>query len=268
MASNEFLYYESAEIVCQPETGPGLAQAEGLHEHRPATGEVNVGADERLVTGLAGGALALYGLTRGSLRGFALALIGGGLAYRAYTGHCPMYQRLGLNRSQASSNRAGVQARAGDRVVRSILINREPEELFRFWRNLENIPQVMDHVLSVEVIDEKRSHWTAKGPLNTTLSWDAEIINERPGELVAWQSINSNEVATAGAVHFEPAPAGGTLLTVSLKYDPPGGKAMATIARFLRQGLEARLDEDLRHFKQMMEAGERPVSQPQPMGGR
>lgn len=264
MASDEFIYYESAEVTCEPIGEQNLAPS--MYAHRPMAGEVNVGMDERLATGLGGGALALFGLTRGSLRGLALALVGGGLAYRAFTGHCPMYQRLGIRRDQAGSNRAGVQAQAGDRVVRAILINREPAELFRFWRNLENIPQVMDHVLEVEAIDEKRSHWKAKGPLNTTLGWDAEIINERPDELIAWQSINSNEVATAGSVHFEPAAGGGTLLTVSLKYHPPGGKAVTTIARFLRQGLEARLEDDLRQFKQMMETGERPVSQPQASG--
>ena len=257
MASNEFIYYESAEITCEPGLEGASSQPLGMHQHRPASGEVNVGADERLVTGLAGGAMALFGLTRGTLKGFGLALIGGGLAYRAFTGHCPMYHQFGLNRSQAGANRAGVKAQAGDRVVRSILINRDPEELFRFWRKLENIPNVMDHVLTVEVIDEKRSHWKAKGPLNTTLSWDAEIINERPNELIAWESINDAEVATAGSVHFEPAPAGGTMLTVSLKYYTPGGKATTTIARFLHQGLEARLEEDLRQFKQMIESGER-----------
>lgn len=266
MASDEFIYYESAEMTCEPIGEQNLSPSMYGAGHRPASAEVNVGMDERLATGLAGGALTLFGLTRGSLKGFALALIGGGLAYRAFSGHCPMYERLGLRRDQAGSNRAGVQARAGDRVVRAILINRDAEELFSFWRKLENIPQVMDHVLEVQVIDEKRSHWKAKGPLNTTLSWDAEIINETPNELIAWQSINSNEVATAGSVHFEPSPTGGTLLTVSLKYDPPGGKAVTSIARFLRQGLEARIEEDLRQFKQTMEAGERPVSHPQASG--
>ena len=266
MAADEFIYYESTEIACEPVGEQNLAPSMYATGYAPASEEVNIGMDERLATGLAGGALALFGLTRGSLKGFALALIGGGLAYRAFSGHCPMYQALGWRRDQAGSNRAGVQARAGERVVRSILINKQPEELFRFWRKLENIPQVMDHVLEVQAIDEKRSHWKAKGPLNTTLSWDAEIINERPNEMIAWQSINSNEVATAGSVHFEPAPTGGTLLTVSLKYDPPGGRAVTTIARFLRQGLEARLEDDLRHFKQVMETGERPVPRPQATG--
>jgi uncharacterized membrane protein len=266
MSSGEFVYSESAEITCEPIGEPNLAPSMYAAGYRPAAGEVNVSMDERLATGLAGGALALFGLTRGSLKGVALALLGGGLAYRALSGHCPMYQALGWRRDQAGSNRAGVKARAGERVVRSIIINKEPEDLFRFWRNLANIPQVMDHVLEVQVVDGKRSHWKAKGPLNTTLSWDAEIINERPDELIAWQSINSNEVATAGSVHFEPATEGGTLLTVSLKYDPPGGKAVTTLARFLRQGLEARLEEDLHHFKQMMESGARPVPRPQATG--
>jgi uncharacterized membrane protein len=125
----------------------------------------------------------------------------------------------------------------------------------------------MNHLESVRVCDEKRSHWVAKGPLGVRVEWDAEIITERPNELIGWRSLPGSEVDTAGSVHFTPAPGGrGTEVRVVLKYDPPGGKVGATLAKLFGRSGSQEIQEDLRHFKEIMEAGEVPTTQGQPSG--
>ena len=106
----------------------------------------------------------------------------------------------------------------------SIVLNRPRREVYRFWRNLENLPRFMDHLEAVTVLDEKRSHWTAKGPAGSRVEWDADIHNEIPNELIAWRSLAGSEVDNAGSVHFCPGErryrgTGGTAVR------PPGGQA-------------------------------------------
>ncbi|MGH7128818.1 MAG: SRPBCC family protein, partial [Planctomycetaceae bacterium] len=222
---------------------------------------------ERWVSLLAGGGLALAGLTRGGLGGLALAAIGGGLLYRGWTGHCTCYEQLGINTAIEHNPSIGVKSKHGRRVIQSVQINRNATDLYDFWRNLENLPRVMSHVISVEPREAGRSHWVARGPASTQWEWDAEVHNDRPGELIAWRSLPGSEVATAGSVRFEDAGDGwGTSLTVEIMYDPPGGKMAANVADRFGFGLEQELAEDLRKFKQFMEAGEIATTESQSTG--
>ena len=228
--------------------------------HAPAHRSTNVGESERWYSMLGGGALALIGLNRGSLSGMALAAIGAGFVYRGITGHCNLYEQLGINTAVPHAPARGVRAQHGFKVEQTIHVNRSPEDLYQFWSNLENLPNVMRHVRSVRVLDDTRSHWVAEGPFDKTVEWDAEIINRRENELIAWRSVPGGDVDTAGSVHFNRDVGGnGTNLVVSMKYDPPGGKAGAILAGLLGRGLEQELNEDLQRFKQTMEAGEIPT---------
>jgi uncharacterized membrane protein len=142
------------------------------------------------------------------------------------------------------------------RVVESIILNRPRSEVYRFWRNLENLPRFMDHLEAVSVQDEWRSHWVAKGPAGTRVEWDAEIHNEIPNELIAWRSLAGSEVDNAGSVHFMPTANGDTEVRVVLRYDPPAGKLGATVARLLGEDPSHQVSEDLRRLKQVVEASE------------
>jgi len=214
----------------------------------------NVGEGERLISLAAGGVLGLAGLSRGGIRGLALAAIGAGLAYRGYTGHCYTYGALGLN--TAKRNRAtGVPAQQGCKIEKTIIIESTPEELYKFWRSFENLPKVMRHLKSVDG-DKKLSHWVAEGALGKDVEWDAEVINERENEMIAWRSLPGGDVDTAGSVHFERlGTSRGTEVTVTMKYNPPAGKIGATLAALFGDGLEDKLEEDLQTFKQVMETG-------------
>ena len=145
------------------------------------------------------------------------------------------------------------------KVVRSITINRLPEQVFAFWRQLEIWPRFMHHLVSVQVLDDKHSHWVAKAPAGRRVSWDAEIVEERPNQLLAWRSSQGADVPNTGAVQFRPAPIGrGTEVTVRLEYSPPAGILGQTVARLFGKEPGRQLDEDLRRFKSVMETGEVP----------
>jgi uncharacterized membrane protein len=222
------------------------------------TSAVNVGDTERWLSVLGGGALALWGLTRGSLGGWAAAALGGTLAYRGVTGHCPMYAALDI-RTSARGPATTIPAHHGVKVDVVMTIRRSPQELFAFWRNFENLPRFMHHLQAVKG-QGQRSHWVARAPLGMKVEWDAEVYNERPNELIAWRSLEGADVDNTGSVHFTRAPGDhGTEVRVVLKYDPPAGKLGAVVARLFGEAPEQQIREDLRRFKQLMEAGEVPT---------
>ena len=233
------------------------------------TKTVNVVSTERWSTAFLGGGLATYGLLRRDPAGYALSALGLGLIYRGATGHCSAYQALGINNVPAEDQDA-VRAKLGAvgiKVVHSVTVGKSPDELYAFWRDFTNLPQIMDHLNSVTVQNSGRSHWVAKAPLGRTVEWDAEIINEVPGQLIAWRSLPGADVDNAGSVTFKPGPTGrGTEVRVELSYAPPAGKVGATVAKLLGEEPRKQLDDDLRHFKQLMEAGERPTTEGQSSG--
>ncbi|MFO0753163.1 MAG: SRPBCC family protein [Thermodesulfovibrionales bacterium] len=209
---------------------------------------VNVGRAERWISLIGGGILALRGMRRKSLPGKALALAGGYLMYRGKTGHCNLYEAMGI--STAAEREHGVH------IEKGITVNRSPEEVYQYWRTLENLPHFMDHLESVTV-DGKRSHWVAKTPLGGTLEWDAETTREVENELIAWRSLPGSEVENEGEVQFRSAPGErGTEVKLRLTYFPPGGVLGEAAAKLLNVVSERTVARDLSTFKQLIETGE------------
>jgi uncharacterized membrane protein len=154
------------------------------------------------------------------------------------------------------------------RVRKTITVDRPAEELYRFWRKLENLPRFMRHLESVQEIDERRSHWEARAPLGRTVEWDAEITEDRPNERLAWRSLEDADVPNDGWVAFERASGGrGTVVKVELRYDPPGGAIGATLLRLFGEEPGQQVEDDLRAFKQVMETGEVMQSESSVKGG-
>jgi uncharacterized membrane protein len=214
-----------------------------------------------MASAVGGPLLALYGLTRGSAGGLVLALIGGELFYRGMTGHCPVYQALGVNTAQGQGGAQHIQ--------KSVTINRPREELYQFWRDFENLPRFMKHLKSVTVNQEWHSHWIVNGPAGSTVEWDAEITEDRPNQLIAWRSLEGAQVDNAGTVRFEPAPGDrGTVVRVSFDYNPPAGVLGAAVAKLFGEEPNQQVEGDLRRFKNLMEAGELPTTEGQPAGKR
>lgn len=152
-------------------------------------------------------------------------------------------------------------------VRKVITINKPAAEVFAFWRDLTNLPRFMTHLESVEVFDEKRSRWVAKGPAGRHVEWEAEIVEEQPGELIVWRSLPGSDVHTVGAVSFEPATGNrGTVVRVDLRYDPPAGKLGATIAKLFGEAPETQIPTDLYRVKNLLETGEIARTEGQPAG--
>jgi uncharacterized membrane protein len=213
---------------------------------------VNTTPGERALSALAGGALIFFGLARRTFGGAALAALGGALGYRALSGYCALYGLLGVNRASDED----VRGNLGIKLDRAVLVEAPPERVYAAWRRLDNLPRFMSHLQRVEVLDDTRSHWTARAPGGATVEWDAQIINEKPNELIAWRSIPNSVVEHAGSVRFEPtADRRSTLVRVSLQYDPPGGAFTHAVAGLFSADPERQIQDDLVAFKRAIESG-------------
>lgn len=239
----------------------GIASSERWENLRRHREQGHVGNTERLVTGLAGAALVVLSLRKRRLRPI-LFPVATGLIARALTGRGPTKRALsGLtrrdSREENGSPVASVGRGQGTKVEQSVTINRPVVEVYRFWRNFENLPRFMDHLEAVTVIDENRSHWVAKGPAGTRVEWDAVIHNEIDDELIAWRSLPGSEINNAGSVRFMPSADGtSTDVRVVLSYEPPAGKLGVAFAKFLGEEPAKQVADDLRRLKQVMDSGE------------
>jgi uncharacterized membrane protein len=142
-------------------------------------------------------------------------------------------------------------------VARSVTIRQPVETVYGFWRNFENLPRFMAHLESGRVTGERESHWVAKGPAGTTVEWDAETLEDRPHELIAWRSLPGASVPNSGQVRFQRAAGNrGTEVHVELRYDPPAGKLGALVAKLFGEEPSQQVSGDLRRLKQVLETGE------------
>lgn len=221
---------------------------------------INMSDTDRWIAALVGGAMIGFGIVRRRWDSAIFGLIGGGVAYIGIRGNSPLYQALGA--STAVDGQPVL-------VERSMTIGKSPEELYSFWRNFENLPQFMAHLDDVTVQDNTRSHWQAKGPAGTQFAWDAEITEDQPNQLIAWRSLPGAQVQNQGTVRFQPAPGGrGTVVRVTMQYDPPAGPLGAGIAKLFGEEPKVQVDGDLRRLKQVLEAGEIATIEGQPSGTR
>lgn len=217
----------------------------------PRERRVNLGHTERRISTVAGSVLALMGLTRGSLGGLAMAGLGGALLFRGISGYCPANAAAGRDTSDPAAPEDYYNR--GIHVERTLYIRRSQEDLYKFWRQFENLAGFMKHVKEVHKLDDTRSHWIVTGPGNIDVEWDAEIINDVPNELIAWRSIEGAQVDNSGSVRFLPVGDGQTEVRVVIEYIPPAGVFGKWFASMFGQAPEQTIHEDLQRFKTMME---------------
>lgn len=142
-------------------------------------------------------------------------------------------------------------------TTQTIVVNREPSDVYQFWLQFDQFPRFMRHLKQVSVTKDGISHWKAYGLGGQVYSWDARMVENRPNELITWQSLPDGDVQNEGSIRFERAPGGrGTLVRVNLRYAPPAGATGATIASLLGREPGQEVREDLRRFKQVIETGE------------
>jgi uncharacterized membrane protein len=219
----------------------------------------NVGAVERWIS-LGAGSLLAFGALR--TRGVVRVLLGAGsamLLYRGATGYSLAYAALGVDTSEHKGEyynpAASVPYGTGVRVEQSITVARPAHELYDFWRRLDTLPQFMEHVEEVTTLTDRRSRWRVRAPVGSRVTWEAEIINDVPGQLIGWRSLPGSAIHHAGSVHFDQRD-GLTEVRVVLEYAPPARYVGASMARILGDDPQRAVAEDLRRFKAIVERGE------------
>ena len=220
----------------------------------------NVSDWERVASVAAGAALIYVGTRRRPTNRLATST-GVALVTRGVSGYCPVNAVVGRG-SERSDTKVALAGPRGVHVYESIVINRPSAELFRFWRDFNNLPRFMEHLDDVQVLSPTRSLWTAKGPAGSRVKWEADVINEVEGELIGWQSTANADVATAGSVRFVPAADGGTEIIVHLQYEPPAGKVGSLVAAIFGKEPSQQIRSDLRRLKTILETGEVPRGEP------
>lgn len=224
-------------------------------------GYENVSYGERFISALLGGGLLVRGLRgRSGVMGSVTALTGIALLNRAASGYCPAYHAMGIStRDHSDTSLLGRPKVHTDRAIKiqqSITIQRSAHDLYRYWREVENLPKVMSHLRSVVAINEHLSHWIIETlPHMREIEWDAEIINEVDNERIGWRTLKGAMVEHAGSVVFEAIGNATTEVTVTLQYDPPGGRLGAALASLFDQDAAKTIGEDLARFKEVMEKG-------------
>jgi uncharacterized membrane protein len=250
----------------QPGTGPSHEVALPSYtsysaepEHESLAGIVGSAA---LVFG--GAALFAYAARERNLKGLGAALAGVPLAFRGATGRW-VPRTFARDTAETAEEQA---AAAPFTVHASLTVHRPADELYAFWRQLENLPRFMKNLESVTE-EGGISHWVGKSPLGMKISWDAKIVDDRPGRVISWRSLADSPVDNSGWVRFEPATGGrGTVVRVHMDVKTPENLFARALARLTHQGVELEVQSDLRRFKALVETGEVPTIEGQPAGDR
>ena len=220
--------------------------------HGPSLGEIangtlaswrreNWSPAQRALAGAFGAGMATYGYFRGGVRGLALCAAGGAL----------------LARATANENLAALVKGKGIYIEKTLRIDAPVEQVFAYWRNLENFPQWMSHVREVRYIGGDRFHWTVDGPAGVPVEWDAELLNVSENREMTWRSVEGSEVEHTGRVRFEPDGAG-SRVHVQMRYAPPGGVIGHAIAKAFGTDPKSEMDDDLGRLKSLIETGRLP----------
>src|SRR5215217_4973650 len=228
----------------------GSWHADNEFQSFSGSGVVNVGQSERIASAAVGAFLLSSGLNslfKHPINGLIKTALGGYLLYRGASGHCAVYESMG--KTKGVSHTPNINIRTG------LIVNKPRQEVYAFWRKLENLPLFMKHLASVTEIDAKHSHWEADIPGGVgKVKWNAEIVKEEEGSLIGWQSIPNSMVNNAGKVQFRDALGGeGTELDVVITYHAPAGELGAGIAKTLNPVLEKMVRQDIMNFKEYIE---------------
>jgi uncharacterized membrane protein len=239
----------------------------------PATGSsnINIGLSERMVSALGGAALAVWGLRNlKHASGISMLLSGSYLLIRGFSGYCSVNNLIGRNTAETPKKGSAMEASA------TFIINKPKSEVYAYWRKLENLPNFMQHLEKVKELDDKRSNWTAKipgaekipGSLGT-VSWEAEIVEDVPGEMISWSSLPGSTVDNAGEVRFRETPDNnGTEIKACVSYRLPAGDIGSLAAKLFNPAVEKMMREDLRSFRNVLETATTPSITSGGPGGR
>jgi uncharacterized membrane protein len=231
------------EVHDEPGDVPGLQASPGRREPGTEMRQENWSPSARLLTGVGGGVLALYGASRRGLIGTAASLAGLGLAARGVT-NTNLKRLLGMGEGRRSID-----------IHKSINVDIPTEQAYRFWSRFENFPRFMAHVREVSDSGNGRSHWVVAGPAGAPVEFDAIITRQVPNQIIAWKTLPEQAVEHTGVVRFDPNPDGSTRISVRMRYSPPAGAIGHAVASFFGADPKHAMDKDLARLKTLLEVG-------------
>ncbi len=207
--------------------------------------EENLGTPGRVASVMIGSFLVFNAFrTRSSI--FTKLLTGSALIARGLSGYCPATQAYNNVQKNVKAENVNIRTK--------VYVDRPREEVYMFWRKLENLPLFMDHLKSVKKIDHRRSEWEANIPGNVgELKWTSTIVKDIPNEHIGWQSDADSAVENAGNVKFLDAGNKGTEVSVVISYHAPGGIVGETLGKLLNPVFERMIHADVARFKEYME---------------
>ncbi|UPV74500.1 SRPBCC family protein [Halorussus limi] len=230
---------------------------------RNATGGRTASRGRRTAAAAVGGTLLAVGLRKRSLGGAALALAGGWLLYRGVDGRGRRSQNGGAA-VEPDETEPGVASGATE-VEKSVTVGESADELYRFWRDSDLLDRIVGGFAEVTLGGEDRHRWSVPAPFGRTVEWETEMVEDRPGEFLRWKSVEGAPIPNEGSVRFRPAPADrGTEVTLTLRFDPPGGRVGRSAMNLLGVVPEALANKMLYRFKSLAETGEIPTLERNP----
>jgi uncharacterized membrane protein len=237
-------------------------------QNRQTESSVNIDLGQRRASLLGGSLLLAAALAKRGWVGLGLGALGSTLLYQGSTGVSPINRLLGINQAVHDQDAAiSVPHQQGKHIRDSITIKRPAQDLYSFWRDFTNLTQVLPILKSVEVQDATHSHWTINGPAGMNIEWDTEIINEDPGNVIGWRSLENPYINHAGSVRFREAPKNqGTEVLLEMEYLPVGGAVSVALMNLLGKSPEQQISTGLYRLKQMMELGEIATTEGQSSG--
>lgn len=225
----------------------------------------SLGRGGRIAAATVGGAIAALGIRRRSLGGAAAALAGGWLLYQGLVGGRSRDETIDADSANEGARLDAVDASGGVETTRSVTIGAPADEVYERWRDPETMSRLYGGLLDVTARNEDRWHWTASGPLGARVSWDTQVVEDRPGERLRWESSEDAPVSNAGSVRFREAPAGrGTEVTFRFRFDPPGGPVGTAVTKRLEIVPASIAAVVLDRFKSLVETDEIPTLERNP----
>lgn len=210
--------------------------------------KLNVGNTERIISAFGGGFLLFDALAKRNIS-ILEALVGGYMLFRGATGYCPLHSAIEDNAAHEHSDNINTRV--------DLAVKRPRQDLYDFWRKLENLPLFMNHIQSVKELNGSTSEWIATGPAGMgTLKWKAEIVKDIPGKLLGWRSLPGAPIVNAGKVEFQDLDEDYTLLHVVISYKAPLGVPGKELSRLLNPMFKDMVMKDVLNFKEYMESSE------------
>lgn len=222
---------------------------------------------KRAASAVLGITFLIRGLRQRSLRGIAMALVGGWLLSRALGDRNWIEQARDPGTGLDERTRHQTWSADEPSVSRSIIINESASNLYKIWRDPDQFSQIMGHFADVTATSEDRLKWTVHGPSDRDVSWETRIVAEEPGDFIRWESESDAMVPNHGSVHFkETAGDRGTEVTLSVRFEPPGGTLGHEALKRLDMVPETLVGAALNRFKSLVESGEIPSLENNPSG--